>query len=250
MLNIDISKLSGAELHIYNYVLSNPLEVTYCSIQELAQKTNTSTASILRFCHKSNCDGFSEYKLKLRQLLDASNSFIQKPIPPNLSDMIVFFEKVANSPSFQNNLNEAANLLYDKDCIVFIGSDSSRSVCDYGELYFSNLNYLSIVAHNRSNTQNVLLPGVIKESTGVVIVSSSGETSKVIDTATSRSIVSCPKVLITNTPGSTLDLLADVVICNPLPKVYDGIINLTSITPSIFTIEQLAIKMSKLKNQK
>lgn len=59
-----LSNLSAVELHIYNYIMSNTKFVANMTIHELAKHTNTSTASILRFCKKYNCAGFSEFKTK------------------------------------------------------------------------------------------------------------------------------------------------------------------------------------------
>lgn len=66
MLFLDHSPdLSPIDLEIYKYVAAHIDEVVYMRIRELAQETHSSTASILRFCRKFGCEGFSEFKIKL-----------------------------------------------------------------------------------------------------------------------------------------------------------------------------------------
>ncbi len=39
------------------------------SIRELADTTKTSSTTVLRFCRKFDCEGFSEFKIKLKKTL-------------------------------------------------------------------------------------------------------------------------------------------------------------------------------------
>lgn len=42
--------------------LQNRDEVMYMTIRELADAAGVSTTTILRFCRKFNCDGYSEFR--------------------------------------------------------------------------------------------------------------------------------------------------------------------------------------------
>lgn len=61
-----VNTLNETEAHIYNYVLQNKEKVLEESIRELANVVHVSTATIVRFCKKLGCEGFMEFKYKLK----------------------------------------------------------------------------------------------------------------------------------------------------------------------------------------
>ncbi|MDN8817602.1 RpiR family transcriptional regulator, partial [Staphylococcus aureus] len=65
-----IASFNELETSLYNYICQNGEKVVYMRIRELADETHVSTASILRFCKKLNCEGFSEFKVKLKMQLE------------------------------------------------------------------------------------------------------------------------------------------------------------------------------------
>ncbi|KZP93783.1 MurR/RpiR family transcriptional regulator [Enterobacter hormaechei] len=54
-----IASLNNLEMMVYNYVIKNRDKVMYMTIRELADAAGVSTTTILRFCRKLNCDGYS-----------------------------------------------------------------------------------------------------------------------------------------------------------------------------------------------
>ena len=64
-----IRSFNELETAIYQYICQNGEKVVYMRIRELADETHVSTATIQRFCKKINCDGFSEFKIKLKMYL-------------------------------------------------------------------------------------------------------------------------------------------------------------------------------------
>ncbi|MFW6009577.1 MAG: MurR/RpiR family transcriptional regulator [archaeon] len=59
-------KLTPKEIHIARYIINNVNEAAELNLQELAEKSNTSTGTVLRFSQqKLNLSGFSELKERL-----------------------------------------------------------------------------------------------------------------------------------------------------------------------------------------
>ena len=71
-----ISKLNDTELIVYNYIIKNMNQVLNMNIRELASKSHVSTATITRFCHKLNCDGFVEFKIELKRFNEVKEDII------------------------------------------------------------------------------------------------------------------------------------------------------------------------------
>ncbi|MCR8641171.1 MurR/RpiR family transcriptional regulator [Paenibacillus sp. N1-5-1-14] len=60
-----LDKLSQSEQKIARYILDHPEEVTRISIHELAERTKTSGASVVRFCNSIQVEGFPQLKIQL-----------------------------------------------------------------------------------------------------------------------------------------------------------------------------------------
>ena len=71
-----IQSLNNLELSLYEYIMKNNKKVIYMRIRELADEAHVSTTTILRFCKKLNCEGFSEFKVKFKMYIEEN----MKPI--------------------------------------------------------------------------------------------------------------------------------------------------------------------------
>lgn len=71
-----IASFNELETSLYNYICQNGEKVAYMRIRELADETHVSTATILRFCRKLNCEGFSEFKVMLKMHLGENKKTI------------------------------------------------------------------------------------------------------------------------------------------------------------------------------
>ena len=65
-----IASLNNLEMMVYNYVIKNRDKVMYMTIRELADAAGVSTTTILRFCRKLNCDGYSEFRVRFKLYLE------------------------------------------------------------------------------------------------------------------------------------------------------------------------------------
>lgn len=69
-----ISSFNELESALYRYIMENSEKVVYMRIRDLADAAHISTSSVLRFCRKVNCEGFSEFKVKLKMYLEAEQT--------------------------------------------------------------------------------------------------------------------------------------------------------------------------------
>ena len=65
-----IANLNETETFIYRYVMKHIKVVTNMSVRDLAECTHVSTATVVRFCQKLDCNGFVEFKTKLKLFND------------------------------------------------------------------------------------------------------------------------------------------------------------------------------------
>ena len=69
-----IASLNNLEMLVYNYVIKNRDKVMYMTIRELADAVGVSTTTVLRFCRKLKCEGYSEFRVRFKLYLELSVS--------------------------------------------------------------------------------------------------------------------------------------------------------------------------------
>ena len=69
ILKDNISELTKAQKNIADYILKNPSEVAFLTINQLATRVNTSTTTIMRLTSSIGYSGYSEFQKGLQQLL-------------------------------------------------------------------------------------------------------------------------------------------------------------------------------------
>jgi DNA-binding MurR/RpiR family transcriptional regulator len=79
-----LKTLNDLELGIYQYVQKNMAKIDKMKIRELAGELHCSTTTILRFCRKLDCNGYSEFKLRLK-MLSAKNNVERQPVSEDWS---------------------------------------------------------------------------------------------------------------------------------------------------------------------
>lgn len=89
-----IQKLNNLELSLYDYVMKNSKKVVYMRIRELACEAHVSTTTVLRFCEKLGCEGFSEFKVKFKIYLKENEI---KKVSDDTSEIVNFFKSIENN---------------------------------------------------------------------------------------------------------------------------------------------------------
>ena len=89
-----IQSLNELELSLYSYIMMNRKKVMYMRIRELADEAHVSTTTILRFCKKLKCEGFSEFKVRFKMYIEEENI---KKVSDDASEIVNFLKGIDNS---------------------------------------------------------------------------------------------------------------------------------------------------------
>lgn len=238
-----IQSLNELELNVYEYVIQNIQKVSTMKIRELADATHVSTTTILRFCTKMGCEGYSEFKLRLKLLPSDEPNYVAQD---HTSAMLEFFHKT-NTPAFQKKLHDCAELVKNAENIYFLGIGTSGDLGRYGARFFSNIGLYS------SSLQDPFypMPTVDKDHSLLIILSVSGETEMILREIQAYKAHHFKIISITNSDHSTLAKISDEVLSYYMPLEMIGPhYNVTTQVPVIHLIEMLGKKSSSLKNLK
>lgn len=134
-----IASLNNIEMLVYNYVIKNRDKVMYMTIRELAEAAGVSTTTVLRFCRKLNCEGYSEFRVRFKLYLEQNEP---QQASFGASEIISFFKGV-NNDEFDQLLNQAVEIILLSERIIFVGAGTSGALAEYGARFFSNVGKFS-----------------------------------------------------------------------------------------------------------
>ena len=227
-----IKSLNDLELVLYRYIIKNTEKVTYMRIRELADEAHVSTTTILRFCKKFDCNGYSEFKIKLKMYLQDSNINAVK----NDQSVIIDFFKKLNTEELDEKIEAVCELISNSSNLVFLGSGTSGILCKYAARYFSSVGKFA------SYIDDPYFPANYKtyENCVIIILSVSGETKSVINLINNFKRENCPIVSITNSENCTISKISDLNISYYINQEKIGISDITTQVPVLYIIETIA----------
>ena len=102
-----VASLNNLEMMVYHYVIKNRDKVMYMTIRELAEAAGVSTTTVLRFCRKLQCEGYSEFRVRFKLYLEQN-----EPQQANIgaSEIMSFFKSV-NNDEFDELLEQAVDII-------------------------------------------------------------------------------------------------------------------------------------------
>lgn len=239
----EIKSFNALELEVYNYIMRHQDQVVEMKIRELADATHVSTTTILRFCKKIGCNGYSEFKLKYRMYLNQEDKRIQSADTAILLDFINRVEL----EEFNQKLDEVAGLIYYAQKIIFIGIGNSGILAKYGARYFSGVGKL---AQYIDDPFYPVPPGYYDASV-IIALSVSGESNETINQLKRFTGFNCATVAITSSEKNTISKISDLTISYNFPLERTSVeVDLTTQVPVLHILEKLGKKVQSLSFNK
>ncbi|QAA30580.1 MurR/RpiR family transcriptional regulator [Clostridium manihotivorum] len=239
----NLANLSELELELYKYVIENINKVIYMRIRELAQETHVSTTTIIRFCRNLGCDGFSDFKVKLKMHAKESNT---KSVDDNIDAIEEFMERSLKG-DLDENIIKAAELIVNYNNVLFIGIGNSGFIAGYGARYMSSLGKFAV----HIDDPYFPLIGDLVNNSVTIALSVSGETDAALRLISLLKSKGSKIVSITNKKSSTLSKLSDVSISYYITteSYLDNDLeyrDTTSQVPALYIVEALAREVNRM----
>lgn len=236
MFNYEIiQSLNDLELLLYRYIMKNAEKVIYMRIRELADEAHVSTTTILRFCKKVNCEGYSEFKIKLKMHIQRNES---NKINDDTSIIVDFFKKLDNS-ELDRKLNVVCDLIKEARNVILMGTGTSGILCKYAARYFSSIGKFAMYIDDPYFPRNYK----IYEDSIIIAISVSGETPTVIDHISNLKRENSTVVSITNSENCTVAKISDLNISYYVQREKIGISDITTQIPVLYIIENIGKRL-------
>ena len=197
----ELQRLNKLELDIYHYVQRHLDTVKEMKIRDLANELHVSTTTILRFCKKLNCNGYTEFRLKLKMMENVPrDEELQRVEDDLISDYLRHM-----NPKLGQELQEAVTLLSQAGRIILTGAGTSGIMAKYGAIYLSNMGKLV----HYMDDPFYPVPDENYEDVVIIALSVSGEVSETIERVNRFKELGAMIISITNSSSSTLARLSD-----------------------------------------
>lgn len=232
-----LESYNDLEMLVYSYVMEHKEEVKYMTIRELAEAVHVSTSTVIRFCKKTGCEGYSEFKLRFKQFLEEDKK--KKEIRDSGVDEIMYFFHTMTSNRYEEKINEVVTHLKTAKHIVFIGIGTSGILGKYGARYFSNIGKYSQYIEDPYYPITADL-----DSTVVIALSESGETQQVIHLAEHFKRHNAKIFSITNGGESTLAKISDYHLSYYVGHhLVHNEYNITTQVPVLYLLETIGKRL-------
>lgn len=210
-------QLTVTEKRVADYVLSQPAQVQYMSITQLADECGTAEATISRFCRSLKLKGFNAFKLELARHSATSAPHARESSSVTPGRMGQDVERLASEAVHQSielieprQVEQAVSLIEKADRVLCVGSGGSMLLAQECAHLFSTVtgkffavadSHMQMSASATLGTRDVL-----------ILYSYSGATTtgiQMLELAKSRGIAT---ILVTRYSKSPAAKLADVVL--------------------------------------
>ena len=213
--------LPNSENEVRNYILKNSKKVISMSVQEVAKKSYTSPATVIRLCRRLDLKGYGQLKIELASELKAfenmnlnliDHTTFKKndsiaDIVNKITDMSIKSIEETNLLLDQEVLLSVAKKIMKADIIDLYGAGASNNVAfDAGYKFMrigKNVACLHLVDRQRIQAINS------DANHFAIIISYSGETPEIIEIANILSKNNVPSVSITSSIQNRLMNIVD-----------------------------------------
>ncbi len=230
-----VESLNETETYVYNYVIKNTKKVLNESIRELANDTHVSTATVMRFCKKMGCEGFTELKYRLKE-----NVEVQKTKEDDVNDQFDDFIEKVKSSDYLDSIHRAAEIIKRSNLILTLGIGTTGDFAKYTSRLLSGMGYCCYGVDGAAYP----VQRVIEGHQGVIIAFYESLQKKLLFEEIYRyKNKNYMIIMLTNTNMGSMEHLCDEVI-----HISDGSVMLGKIhsgIPMLYAVEKLAYELTK-----
>lgn len=241
---------SDSEKNIARYILDQQEDVLEMPIKELAKKTYTSPATIVRLCHKLGLQGYGDFKIKYSAELQAEHKI------KNRIDVNYPFSKTDDSHQIayklaslhQESIEDTLSLIdFEKLEGIINQIDEAQRVFIFGagnsmlaamEFQHKMLRIGKLVEIREIIGEQIFLAYNCKENDIALIISYSGETADLIDLAQILKNKKIPILGITSLGENQLSKFCTIVVnTGSREKIFNKIAPFSSKTSITFLLD-------------
>lgn len=212
----ELQSMSQSDQKIARIILQKPAEVVNWTISELANQANVSGASVTRFCHNLNLNGFHDLKIRLAQVAgDEKSHSLQKIAKDDLQAALKQIDdnKVAEVEATLSNVNsrdlqKVLDLLVKSRVIQISAEGDTYPVAADAVYKFNQIGLFAMASGGNVETAMAQTMNLGSDDL-LLVISNSGESAALLKQIKIAKEQGMKIVAITNRADSPIALQAD-----------------------------------------
>lgn len=240
-----LRKMNPGEFRVYNFIVSHLDTVPGMNIRQLAGGAGVSTTTVLRFCEKAGCSGYTELKYRIRKELDTPSRKGSFDVNP----AIQYMKTTAKDELFADKMAQAAKICGAANQIILSGNRESKSLIRYGAYLLSAIGKAAFTAEE--GWGSICPEGAVKPV--ILILSAQGSGEDMISLANHYKKAASPLISVTNTEHCVIAQMSDVNFACYMPEISrtsrHGRTELVSQIPLVYLLETLADEIQSFQKQ-
>lgn len=220
-------KFSDSEKELANFILKKKEKILQMSVQEISERTYTSTSAVVRLCRKIGLKGFKDFKIRYSAELqqeynnlteiNANFPFDEDDTISEISAKLLTLTKISLDETSKIFSAEAV-----EKTVSYILNSKNTAVIAVGDSYIRAIDFqnkmMKIGKHiilSHIPLEDGQMAQVLDSSDCVIFVTYSGQTKYLVPYAQilSRNLVTI--ITITSNPDSVIGRLSDIVLQIP-----------------------------------
>lgn len=199
----EYENLTESEKMVFKYVYQNREQVSSMKINDLAAEVSVSKTVVINMCQKLGFDGFRDFKYYIKNIPQEDTDVSLDELQYGVMDQIKKTISVADMQS----LIKVAKVILEAKTVYIVARGTSKSVADYLEhlLLIIGIKCINLRDYNLNST----VIKKIRRDEAVFLISLSGETERIIDTARIAKARSATVISLTGFFTSTLGGISD-----------------------------------------
>ncbi len=240
--------MGKSEKRVADWLFSHSGEVLPYTISDLASKSGSSEATIVRFSKRLGCNGYQQLKIVLAQ---ESEKKIITPTITESDDCYSIFEKVCNDAYMSlertkktlsaEAMTQAANLISAAGRVVLIGLGTSASVAEDASNKFLRAGCNS-ASYSDTHMQAIAV-SQLKAGDVVIGISQSGASKDIVDALKIAKHRGASTIAVTSKERSPVTRQSDVVLLTDTEETRHSTLGLNSHISRLVVIDALCYKI-------
>ena len=228
-----IRGMRPGEFRVYNFIVSHMDRIPEMKIRQISEACGVSTTTVLRFCEKAGCEGFTELKYRIRRELSED----KRPAGFDSAPALQFIKSAEYDPEFSEKTVLAAEMCSRAAQIILYGDGGSSTLTRYGAYLFNSMGKSAFPAEQAYGT---VCPGTDIKST-LLVLSVEGEKAETVSMINRYKSSGAFVISITNTEHCPAAEMSDINFSCYMPDMDSGAGRERKISqiPAVYILEVL-----------
>lgn len=238
-----LREMKPGEFKVYNYIISHMEDISEMNIRQLAEAAGVSTTTVLRFCEKAGCEGYTEMKYRIRREMEGQKRETSFDVVP----AVQFVRESERDREFLMKMKAAAELCANAGQIILCGDGGCGMLAGYGTYLMNGSGRSAFLAEGGAVDVNPV-KGIMSV---LIVLSGSGENGGTLARINRYKSAGSAVVSITNTGQCPAARMSDVNFPCYMPEVYrgkDGGGEIVSQIPAVYILEALVAAVQDRKS--